>query len=73
MLFQKVKRIYTRLIFLSAMFIIDQSRNTSQLKYCAELSQLLSLLQLQVCDLLYRLELQSSMPKLGLRGAIAHW
>ena len=52
MLFQKVKRIYTRLIFLSAMFIIDQSRNTSQLKYCAELSQLLSFLQLQVCDIL---------------------
>ena len=34
-MFQKVQEIYTRL--LSHMFIIDQSRNTLQLNFCAEL------------------------------------
>ena len=57
-LFQKVQQRYTRLINTICLrsFIIDQSRNTLQLKkYCAELTLLLSqslpFLQLQVCDL----------------------
>ena len=57
MLFQKVQQIYTRLINMISfpMFIIDESRNTLQLQYCAELPPTFGandcpFLQLQVCD-----------------------
>ena len=39
MLFQKLQQIYTRLVYMNTFrnFIINQSRNTFQHKYCAEL------------------------------------
>ena len=55
MLFQKVQQIYIRLIDMISFpnFIIDHSRSTFQIKYCAELlthllSQSVPFLQLQI-------------------------